>query len=111
MTLCVREKRDADLRAAVTGDAEVALERRQHLDLTRERDALDLPMRMDDEAIARFAENGALADETPRDLALADLCARPPSRFGFAGPQNELGGRCGSQGRGVVVPVDRAKLG
>ena len=70
-----REIRNRDLRSAVAGDAEITLERTQHLDLARERDALDLPMRMDGEAVARLAQPGALADKTSGDFALTDLRA------------------------------------
>src|SRR5580658_7330335 len=73
MTPKRREIRNRELRATVAGNAEITLERMQHLNLARERDALDLPMRIDGEAVARLAEARALTNKTAADFALADL--------------------------------------
>jgi hypothetical protein len=88
MTPQGREIRNRDLRPAVAGDAEITLERAQHLDLARERNALQLPLGMDREAVTGFAQPGALTDKTATDFALTDLCTGPARGLGLASAQD-----------------------
>ena len=79
----------------MAGDAEIALERLQHLNLAGKRGALDDALRMNCEAVANLAWAGAGADLGAAYFALPDLSARPSRGIGLAGPKNQLGGRRG----------------
>src|SRR5216684_2226696 len=88
MTSDRSEVRDPDSRAMMAGDAEVAFERREHLDLAWQNCALDLAMRMNRKAVLR---PDALPHLAACDFALADLRARPSRGLSFSGAQDELG--------------------
>ncbi len=67
----------------MTSDAEVAFERRHHLNLAGQHRALNLTMRMNGKAILPVH---ALPHLAARDFALTNLRARPMRGLGFAGP-------------------------
>ena len=67
--------------AMMAGDAEIAFERRKHLDLACQHRALDLAMRMNREAVLPMNTVSHLA---PHDFALANLRARPARGLGLA---------------------------
>jgi hypothetical protein len=76
----------------VARDAEIALERLQHLNLAGKRRALDDALRMNCEAVANLAWAGTGTDLGPAYFALPNLGARPSRGVGLAGPKNQFGG-------------------
>ncbi len=102
------EVRNPNPRAMMAGDAEVAFERRQHLDLAWQHHALDLATRMNGEAALSV---DALSHLAAHHFALADLRAGPARGLCFAGAQDEFGRGSRRERRGLVVAVDGAQLG
>ncbi len=92
----------------MAGDAEVAFERREHLDLAWQNCALDLAMRMNRKAVLR---PDALPHLAACDFALADLRARPSRGLSFSGAQDELGRGSRRERSRLIMAIDGAKLG
>src|SRR5262249_15156459 len=95
-------------RTTMAGDAEITLERLQHLNLARKRHALDDALRMNREAIAHVAWAGTGADLGPAYFALPNLGAGPSRRVGLACPKNQFGCRRSGHRCRLVAPVESA---
>src|SRR5690348_10324293 len=111
MPLHRRKIWNRDSRPMMTGDAEIAFEGLEHLDLAAEHGALDQMQGMHAEAIALLAKSTISSDLGAADFALADLGARPACGLGLAGAQNQLGRRRRRERRCLLVAVNRPKLG
>ncbi len=107
MPLHRRKIWNRDSRPMMTGDAEIAFEGLQHLDLAAEHGALDQTLGMHAEAIALLPKGSISSDLSAADFALADLGTRPACGLGLTSAQNQFGRRRRRERRGLLVAVNR----
>src|SRR5260370_16843850 len=104
MPLDRRKIWNRDPRSVMTGNAEIAFEGLEHLDLAAEHGALDQTLGMHAEAIALLAKSSISSDLGAADFALADLGPRPACLLAFTTPQNQLRPRPPPHLRVLLMP-------
>ena len=81
---------DFDSGPVITGDAEIAVQRFQKLNLGGRDNVLSTAMRLKIDALAIAAQSGELRHTKTLDLVAAEQIAGPPGGLGFVTAQNDL---------------------
>jgi hypothetical protein len=102
--------RDLDGGPVITGDAEIAVQRFQKLNLGGRDNVLSAAMRLKIDAFARGAQSGELRHTHALDLVAAEQIAGPPGGLGFVTAQNDLGRWRTCERHCAIAAVNGAKL-
>src|SRR6266852_1247824 len=101
---------DFDSGPVIAGDAEIAVQRFQKLNLGGRDNLLSTAMRLKIDAFTIGAQSGELRHTKTLNLVAAEQIARPPGRFGFVTAQNDLGRWRTCERHRAIAAVDGAKL-